>query len=101
MDMDMTYTFRVAAPAERVTVAIRTGDKDGLMLVAALSGDRVALTDTALLRLVLTHPLLTLKVVGAIHWHALRLLLKGMRLHTRPNPPSIPVTMGNVKSGAP
>jgi uncharacterized protein len=97
MDMAMTYAFRVGAPAERVTVAIRTGDKDGLMLVAALSGDRVALTDPALLRLVLTHPLLTLKVVGAIHWHALRLWLKGMRLRTRPNPPPVAVTVVDAK----
>ena len=97
MDMDMTYAFRVAAPAERVTVAIRTGDKDGLLLFAALDGARVALTDRALLRAVLTYPLLTLKVVGAIHWHALRMLLKGFRLRSRPNPPSIPVTVVNAK----
>jgi DUF1365 family protein len=101
MDMDMTYAFRVAAPAERVAVAIRTADKDGLMLVAALGGNRVALTDVALLGAVLTHPLLTLKVVGAIHWHALRMMLKGFRLRARPNPPPIPVTIVNAKGWSP
>jgi uncharacterized protein len=101
MDMDMTYAFRVGAPAKCVTVAIRTGDKDGLMLVAALSGDRVTLTDKTLLRVVLTHPLLTLKVVGAIHWHALRMLLKGLRMRTRPRPPPVPVTIVNAKSWSP
>jgi DUF1365 family protein len=97
MDMDMTYTFRVAAPAQRVTVAIRTGDKDGLLLFAALDGARVALTDMTLLRAMLAYPLLTLKVVGAIHWHALRMLLKGFRLRSRPNPPALPVTIVNAK----
>ena len=63
------------------------------MLVAALSGSRIALTDGALLRVLLTHPLLTLKVVGAIHWHALRMLLKGLRLRPRPRPPAAPVTV--------
>jgi hypothetical protein len=98
MDMDVTYAFRIAAPAERLTVAIRTGDKAGLLLVAALAGERVTLTDRALLRALLTHPLLTLKVIGAIHWHALRMSLKGYRLRSRPNPPPIPVTIVNAKS---
>jgi hypothetical protein len=93
MDMDTTYEFRVAAPAERVTVAIRTRDKSGLLLVAALTGNRAALTDLALLRAVLSHPLLTLKVAAAIHWHALRMLLEGFRLRPRPNPPHVPVTI--------
>lgn len=97
MDMDMTYAFRVAAPAERVTVAIRTGDKDGLLLFAALNGERRPLTERALLRAVLAYPLLTLKVVGAIHWHALRMMLKGFRLRSRPKPPPIPVTVVNVE----
>lgn len=101
MNMDMTYAFRVAAAGERVSVVIRTGDKDGLMLIAALIGDRVTLTDAALLRALTTHPLLTLKVIGAIHWHALRMLLKGFRLRSRPIPPAIPVTIVNAKGRLP
>ena len=69
-----------------------------LLLVAALSGNRRPLTDGALLRLLAIYPLLTLKVMGAIHWHALRLLLKGMRLRARPNPPNVPVTVVNTGS---
>jgi len=97
MDMDMSYTFRVAVPDQRVMVAIRAADKDGLLLAAALTGERIALTDAALLRALLTHPLLTLKVVGAIHWHALRLLLKGLKLRPRPSPPATPVTVVNTE----
>ncbi len=98
MDMDMSYAFRVALPDERITLAIRAADKDGLLLVAALGGNRRPLTDSSLLRLLAGYPLLTLKVVGAIHWHALRLLLKGMRLRARPNPPDVPVTVVNTGS---
>lgn len=101
IDMDMTYAFRVVAPAERVAVAIRVSDKDGLLLVATLAGDRVDLTETALLRASLIHPFLTLKVVGAIHWHALRMLLKGFGLRSRPNPPPIPVTIVNASDQLP
>jgi uncharacterized protein len=101
MDMAMNYAFRVAAPDERISVAIRTSDKDGLMLIATLAGKRVALTDAALLRALLSHPLLPLKVIAAIHWHALRLLLKGLRLRPRPNPPPRPVTVAASKGSSP
>jgi DUF1365 family protein len=93
MDMAMTYRFRVTGPHERISVAITTADKDGVMLAATLAGNRRAMTDAALLRVLVTHPLLTLKVIGAIHWHALRLLLKGARLRPHPAPPAAPVTI--------
>jgi DUF1365 family protein len=96
MDMDMDYTFRVGLPGDRISVAIRAADKDGLLLAAALSGERRTLTDGALARLLSIYPLLTLKVIGAIHWHALRLVLKGFRLQPRPSPPEIPVTVVNT-----
>jgi uncharacterized protein len=96
MDMDMSYAFRVALPDERITLAIRAADKDGPLLFAALSGDRRPLVDKSLLWLLAAYPFLTLKVVGAIHWHALRLLLKGMRLRVRPNPPRVPVTVAST-----
>jgi uncharacterized protein len=93
MDMDLSYAFRVVVPNDRVAVAIRTADNDGLVLAAALSADRLVLTDAALLRILVVHPLLTLKVIGAIHWHALKMVLKGFRLRPRPNPPTAPVTV--------
>jgi DUF1365 family protein len=97
MDMEMSYTFRVAVPDQRVMIAIRAADQDGLLLAAALTGERSALTDLALLRALATHPLLTLKVIGAIHWHALRLLLKGLKLQPRPLPPAAAVTVVNTE----
>ena len=79
-----------------MSVAIRGRDRDGLLIVAALIGRRAPLTNTTLLRVLLTHPLLTLKVIGAIHWHALRMLLKGYRLRARPDAPGTPVTIQTI-----
>jgi DUF1365 family protein len=92
MDMDMHYDFRVSPPADRVAVAIKTGDAEGPMLYAALAGTAVELSDASLLRTFATHPLLTLKVVAAIHVHALAIWLKGVRLRSRPKPPEDLVT---------
>ena len=97
MDMDMKYAFRVAAPGERVSVAIDTSNNDGRVLTAALIGKRRALTDANLLRVLATFPFATLKVVAAIHWQALRMWLKGFRLRPRPKPPVNPVTIVAVK----
>ncbi|MGC1780821.1 MAG: DUF1365 family protein [Xanthobacteraceae bacterium] len=101
MDMDLTYEFRTAVPDERVSVAIRAAAADGVMLAAALSGRRRDISDLNLLSLLITHPLLTLKVITAIHWNALRMLLKGYRLRPRPTPPTLPVTSVRVGGRSP
>jgi len=51
------------------------------------------LTDGALLTLFLSIPLITAKVTLAIHWEALRLWLKGMRLHCRSSQPARSATL--------
>jgi DUF1365 family protein len=92
IDMDMRYAFRIGIPDERVTLTIHGSDKNGLMIVAALAGDRRELANLSLLRALIAFPFLTLKVIAAIHWHALRMLVKGYRLRARPPAPAQPVT---------
>ena len=92
MDMSMRYAFRVVPPADNVSVVVSAGDAQGPTIVASLVGRRAALTDAALLRLLLRMPFLTLKVIAAIHWHALRMWLKGFALRPRPPKPAWPVT---------
>jgi hypothetical protein len=91
--MQATYRFRLHAPDERLSLAIREDDADGPLLHAALSGARTELTDASLLRTVLRFPLMTLKVILGIHWEALRLWLKGVAVHRKPAPPASPVTV--------
>lgn len=92
MEMDIAYEFRLHAPSERIALSIRASDHKGPVLVASLCGERRDLTDSALLRVFVTHPLLTLKVIAAIHWDALKLWFKGMRLVPRPPAPA-PITI--------
>jgi DUF1365 family protein len=83
MAMDMRYDFRIAAPDERVKVGIRASDDCGAVLHAVLSGARQPLTDRSLVRLFILCPAVTLKVVGAIHWEALKLWFKGVPFQPR------------------
>jgi len=88
MDMDLNYDFDIVPPGERVRVGILTADAEGPILIASFAGERRPLTDANLLEAWLAHPLLTLKVVADIHWEALKLWRKGMRLRKKPTPPA-------------
>jgi DUF1365 family protein len=88
LDMDMTYDFRIARPGKRISAVVRAYDVSGTVIVASLAGQRHTLTDSALALVLLTHPLLTLKVIAAIHWEALKIWLKGIRLRPRPPAPT-------------
>lgn len=93
MDMDLSYAFRVLPPADHVLVAVDVSDAEGVILTTSFSGERQALTDRALLRAWLTHPWMTVGVLAAIHFEALKIWLKGERIRTRPPAPTRPVTV--------
>jgi uncharacterized protein len=84
VEMAMRYHFRVLPPADTVRLRILETDCEGPLLAATFNGRRRALTTAALLRAFVALPLVTLKIVAAIHWEALRLWLKGARLVPRP-----------------
>ncbi|UZF90406.1 DUF1365 domain-containing protein [Bosea sp. NBC_00550] len=96
MGLAMRYAFQVVPPAENVSITIDGHDAGGRLIAATMSGRRAAVSDAALLRLLASHPLLTLKVTAAIHWHALRLLAKRIPWRPHPAPPEQPFSPGNA-----
>jgi DUF1365 family protein len=83
IEMAMRYHFRVLPPGERVRLRIlETGD-EGPVLAATFNGSCRVLNTKELLRAFFTLPLVTMKIMAAIHWEALRLWLKGARLVPR------------------
>jgi DUF1365 family protein len=85
VEMAMRYHFRVLPPGESVKLRILETDCDGPLLAATFNGRRRALNTVQLLRSVFALPFVTMKVIAAIHWEALRLWLKGVRLVPRQN----------------
>ena len=101
MDMDMTYEFTMTAPGERISTVVNGRGPTGEPLIhAAFAGQRRALTDAVLGQALLSYPFLTLGVVAAIHWEALKLFAKGLRLRHRPALPPTPVTVVVADRGA-
>ena len=97
MDMDLTYRFSVIPPTgaedETAAVNITVEDGEGAMLLTGFSGQRKPLTDRDLMLAWISHPLLTLKVIAGIHWEAILLILKGLRLRSG-RVPTASVTVG-------
>ncbi len=93
MDMNMRYEFRISTPADTVGVAIRVVSHDGPIMNAVLTGSRMELSDRNLLAMAVRIPAVTMKVMVAIHWEALRLWLKGFRVFSPPpGPPDVAAT---------
>ncbi|WP_296595189.1 DUF1365 domain-containing protein [Phenylobacterium sp.] len=93
MDMALSYAFRVRPPGEQVQVLVDVDDADGRVLATGFAGEREDLTDRNLLRAWLRHPWMTVGVLGAIHWEALFIWLKGEKIRQRPQKPAWPVTV--------
>ena len=83
IEMDTRYHFRIAPPRETVKVRILQTNTTGPVLAAGFSGRSRPLVSRVLLKALLNLPLLTFKVVAAIHWEALRLWIKGTPLVPR------------------
>ncbi len=97
MPLGHGYDFRLLQPGEHLSISINVRDGDALVLNAAFAATRRPLSDGSLVRAFLTHPLLTLKVIAAIHWEALRIVLKGGRYHRRPPLPARPFSHGRSR----
>ena len=85
VEMAMRYRFRVLPPGDCVKLRILETDSEGPLLAATFNGRRHALNTLALLRSFFALPVVTVKIIAAIHWEALRLWLKGVGLAPRPN----------------
>jgi uncharacterized protein len=87
MGMSGKYDFRLAPPGQSLRLRILEHDESGPTLAASFSASANPLTTANLLSALIRIPLLGLKVVGLIHFEALRLWLKGAIFHTSPPPP--------------
>jgi hypothetical protein len=82
IEMAMRYHFRMLPPGERVQLRILATDREGPLFAATFNGSRRRLNTKELLRTFLRLPLVTMRIMAAIHWEAL-LWLKGARLVPR------------------
>ena len=80
MDLKSEYFFKILIPGNKLSVVIDQRDSEGKLLFASQDGKRSELTSKNLLFSYLKHPLMTFKIISAIHFEALRLWLKRIKL---------------------
>ena len=83
INMECYYYFRVLKPAEKISVIIDQKDKDGKLLYASQDGEAKELNEKNLLISFICHPLMTFKIIAAIHYEALKLWIKGIKIIRR------------------
>ena len=84
MSMKLDYTFTLTPPDRKLVVHMDTIEYGKPFFDATLNLERRAWSAGSLHRALLSHPWMTAKVIGAIHWEALRLYLKKVPVFTHP-----------------
>ncbi len=79
IEMEQIYSFLFLPPCKNLSLLIKQKGSNGVTLIAKHDGEAYPLNDNTLIRCILSHPLMTLKVILAIHWQALKLFCKGIK----------------------
>ena len=77
MDMDTYYNFKLLSPNEKLSVSIKQTDKEDVVLTAVQTGTRKEFTFKQLIINFFKYPLMSIKIISAIHFEALLLWKKG------------------------
>ena len=79
IEMNCTYYFKIAKPGEKISVYIDQYDNENKLLVALQEGIKVTLNNKNLIKVFFSHPVMSFKIILAIHFEAFKLWVKGIR----------------------
>jgi len=77
--MNCIYFFRLLKPGNKISVIIDLNDSEGKILYASQDGVKSELNNNTLIKVYLKHPLMSFKIILAIHYEAFKLWTKGIK----------------------
>ena len=83
MDMDTYYDFKLLHPDKKLFVSIKQSDKEGDILTAIQTGERKEFSFKQFIFNFFKYPLMTIKIISAIHFEAFLLWKKGAIYRSR------------------
>jgi uncharacterized protein len=105
MSMDLEYDWIFTEPGDRLVAHMNTVQNGKPFFDATLQLTRREWTAAEVRRVVATYPFMTARVIGAIHWEAVKLWLKRVPVFTHPEKlandgtksagQTVPMTKGN------
>ncbi|MEM1035671.1 MAG: DUF1365 domain-containing protein [Pseudomonadota bacterium] len=100
-DVSGRYEFTLIDKDDRLNLIVATETPSGQQHMATIAAKRSPLTSGQLLKIALTKPFNTLAVTIAIHWQALKLVLKGARYHAKPKQSDTRISVAEQKGARP
>jgi len=77
------FDFQIGPKEEKWAININDENEEGLVLVSTIRGQRKAFSTSRLCWYILRYPLLTLRVIFLIHWHALLMWIRKLPISNK------------------
>ncbi len=84
MSMNQTYGWRFNEPGDQIAVHMENYDRGGKLFDATLTLERRPMTAASLAGVLASYPWMTVGVIAAIYWQALRLWMRGAPTYPHP-----------------
>jgi len=84
MPMDIDYDWRFSIPAKRLNIHMENYQAGTKLFDATLQLKRTPINSSNLARTLLQYPFISGKIISAIYWQALKLLLKKIPFYSHP-----------------
>jgi len=79
IEMNCLYYFKILKPTDKLSVVINQNDDSGKLLFASQDGLKNELNNKNLMISYISNPLMSFKIIGAIHFEAFKLWIKGIK----------------------
>lgn len=85
IDMQALYHFSTGVTNDAIRLVIRETENESPLLLTSFIGKKRRLSTGGLAKAFMSYPLMTFKIMGAIHYQAFKLVLKGVKFNRHPN----------------